>query len=119
MFNSSYNKHVVFRCVGASVNLQLIDKLRISLTSAQSLNIELHYNSSNINQVSVTAIYNQCDKKWSSVNLTQVTETVSDVAVYNIPTEDDVTKLTYDIVYPISVEVPERSNLATVPFRTE
>lgn len=119
LFNSSYNKHVVFRCVGASVNLQLIDKLRISLTSAQSLNIELHYNSSNINQVSVTAIYNQCDKKWSSVNLTQVTETVSDVAVYNIPTEDDVTKLTYDIVYPISVEVPERSNLATVPFRTE
>lgn len=67
----------------------------------------------------MTAIYNQCDKKWSSVNLTQVTETVSDVAVYNIPTEDDVTKLTYDIVYPISVEVPERSNLATVPFRTE
>jgi len=67
----------------------------------------------------VTAIYNQCGEKWSSVNLTQVTETVSDVAVYNIPTEDDVTKLTYDMVHPISVEVPERSNLATVPFRTQ
>lgn len=109
LFNSAYNKHVVFRCVGASVNSQLIDKLRISLTSARSFNIELHYDSLYENRVSVTVIYNQCGEKWSSANLTQVTETVSDVAVYNIPTEDDVTKLTSDLGY-VNCEVNTIAN---------
>lgn len=89
-FCSSYGGKIECKCINASINQQLLKKIRVSLTPTKSFNIEMYYDSSKLNGVTVTMITNQAGVKWSSKNLEPVTETVSDIVVYDLPLKSDI-----------------------------
>lgn len=93
-FSCSYNNHVVWKCLNSSVNSKVIDKLRIAKNEA-SYQIDLHYNTNNVNSLAVSMIVGDVSSfsSWEVGGLKAVTDSPTEVSVYDIPKVDDLLNL--------------------------